>query len=391
VELLVTRQASLHGVVTRNHRPVAGARVGVTLSVQEFAATSDAQGRYLLEGLPRGTFHLVASSDTAGAFVELPGLTLKADEDRELDLELVSASSIEGTVVDERGAPLSGALVVFTNEAKDDEGRDTTSADGHFRCTQMLGGSAYTPEVFLSGRPGVAAKPVGALPSVMVRDGDAHVEGVRLQVKVEKLPLAGRVVDASGAPVPDAKVRAQSVEPGERAVFSAWQPLAQAFSDAQGRFSFEGLSSGSWAVQARSPQGDEVVVEARAGSTDVVLTLRTAARIEGKLVDFSQPPSVYAQQPGVPLVPGQVRGDSFSLTLPAGTWTLSAMDNQEGDAQRVTLAEGEVKWVVMTSRGTGKVRGRVVDRSSCCTTRRSPTSATCCRCWSKSPRPASPC
>jgi chaperonin GroEL len=28
--------------------------------------------------------------------------------------------------------------------------------------------------------------------------------------------------------------------------------------------------------------------------------------------------------------------------------------------------------------------------SSCCTTRRSPTSATCCRCWNKSPRPASP-
>jgi chaperonin GroEL len=30
-------------------------------------------------------------------------------------------------------------------------------------------------------------------------------------------------------------------------------------------------------------------------------------------------------------------------------------------------------------------------RSSCCTTRRSPTSATCCRCWSKSPRPAVRC
>ena len=29
--------------------------------------------------------------------------------------------------------------------------------------------------------------------------------------------------------------------------------------------------------------------------------------------------------------------------------------------------------------------------SSCCTTRRSPTSATCCRCWSKSPRPAVRC
>ena len=30
-------------------------------------------------------------------------------------------------------------------------------------------------------------------------------------------------------------------------------------------------------------------------------------------------------------------------------------------------------------------------RSSCCTTRRSPTSAICCRCWSRSPRPASRC
>ena len=30
-------------------------------------------------------------------------------------------------------------------------------------------------------------------------------------------------------------------------------------------------------------------------------------------------------------------------------------------------------------------------RSSCCTTRRSPTSVTCCRCWKASPRPASRC
>ena len=29
--------------------------------------------------------------------------------------------------------------------------------------------------------------------------------------------------------------------------------------------------------------------------------------------------------------------------------------------------------------------------TSCCTTRRSPTSATCCRCWSRWPRPASRC
>lgn len=364
VTLEVQRMASVRGVVTRLKKPVAGAKVEVNSMMSEpKKVITDAKGRYEVLGLNKGNHQVVGSSDAAGAFTQ-KSLVIADREDVTLDLELDGAASIEGTVVDEKGQPLAGALVSWAN-SRYDTGQGTTDAQGHYRAAQMTGGDTYEAKVYLSGQPGSPAKPVAAsLPSVVLKDGNSHAEGIKLQVKTEKLPLSGRVVDAKGQPVADVKLRAQAAGDDQFAMFSPWRALPQTFTDANGAFTFTGLSSGTWAIRARSPTAEESTVTAEAGKSDVLITLRPVAHLDGKLVGYQQTPVIYAQPVGGRFVAGQVTGDEFHLELPAGEWIVSAMDNQEGDVQKVTLKEGERTTITMHSRGMGKILGRVRDHET---------------------------
>ncbi|MFT3713046.1 MAG: sigma-70 family RNA polymerase sigma factor [Archangium sp.] len=363
VTLEVKRMATVRGVVTRLKKPVAGAKVDANSMQAQLSVFADANGRYELVGVAKGHHQIIASSDTEGAFVA-KDLAIKEREEVTLDLELEGAATIEGTVVDEKGAPIAGATVTWVNR-KFDTGMGTSDEQGRYRATQMTGGDTYTVKVSLSGALGAPAKPVsGSLPSVLLKDGNSHEKNVKLQVKVEKLKLSGRVVDAQGAPVPDVKLRARAAGPQGEPSFSPWEVLPQAFSDANGQFTFDALTSGTWDVQARSPSGEETTVRAETGPKPLLITLRPTAQLDGKLVGYSKIPVVYAARNGGRFVAGQVNGDTFKFSLPAGTYVISAMDNEEGDAQEVTLAEGEKKQLTMHSKGKGKLTGRVIDHAS---------------------------
>ncbi len=364
VELEVTRQASLRGLVTREAKPVAGARVAVSAGLFEFVGRSDAAGRYLLPGLPAGRYRLFADSAAAGAFVSQSGLALADGEARTLDLELSSAASIAGRVVSAEGKPVPGALVIYTQPQSGDEGQSVTDAEGHFRCTQMSGGGEYWPKVFLSESARAPYQPAGdPFPSTKLTDGAAHVEGVTLAINSERLHLSGRVVDVEGTPVPDVRVRAEVVTPGAPPRFRRWEALPLAISDAQGDFRVDGLTRGSWNLQVRGPGGAETIVpDLVAGTEHVVVTLRPASGIEGTLVGYEDSPPVYARPLDASrLMPGQVDGAHFRLALPAGTWVVSAMNAREGDVQRVEVRDGAFTRVTMTSRGQAVVTGSVVE------------------------------
>lgn len=366
VTLQVKRMAVLRGVVTRNKKPVAGARVSAQSTSGDVKTVSDEKGRYALEGLSKGSHQVSASSDALGAFV-LKAVSFKGREQLDLDLELASAAFIDGTLVDEKSKPIEGARVVWENSRKDDIGGSTTDARGHFHAALLAGGDTYAPQVYLSGEvSAVEAKPAsGAFPKVKLADGEASAENVRLQVKVENLKLSGRVVDLQGNPVADVKVRAKPAS--DDATFSAYVALPQTFTDAQGRFTFTSLQSGTWALQARSPRGDESIAQGEAGARELVITLRPTATIEGKLVGYRNTPVVYASAEHaryMPFVAGQVTGDTFQLVLPAGEWTITAMDNLEGDIKKVTLGDGEKRELTLHSHGMGKINGRVLDFES---------------------------
>lgn len=360
VTLEVNRMAALHGVVTRRGVPVPGANVSAQGAFIDVKTVSDARGRYALEGLGRGGLQVVATSEAQGAYV-VKSVSIKGREQLELDLELAGAGFIDGTLVDEKSQPVPSARVEWMSDRQDDWGTSTTDAKGHFHVAKLAGGDGYTPKVYLSGEANTAeAKPAnGAFPRVKLADGEAKAEHVRLQVKVEKLTLSGRVVDVQGQPVPDVNVRAKPA--GADLTFSPFISTPQSFSDADGRFTFDKLPSGTWALQARSPRGEETIVKAEAGAREVVITLHPTAIVEGKLVGYHNTPVVYANPTQGRFISGQVTGDTFRVVLPAGEWTITAMDNMEGDIKKVVLKEGETREVTLESHGMGKIRGRIVD------------------------------
>ena len=239
-----------------------------------------------------------------------------------------------------------------------------TDADGRFLCNQMTGKGEYQPQVLPTETSRTPYSAAGApFPITRLVDGNSHVEGVTLTIKYERLQITGRVVDPEGVPIPDARLRAQSASPGEPLTWRAWVVLPSAISDAQGAFTIDALTSGPWALHARSPDGSEAVVSAvAAGSKDVVVTLRPAGGVEGTLVGFEEPPAIYARSIDASrMIPGQVDGAHFHLKLPAGSYLVSAMNVAEGDAQRVEVREGSLTKVTMNSHGKAVVSGRVTD------------------------------
>jgi S1-C subfamily serine protease len=365
VELEVKPLALLRGVVTRAGRPVAGATVQAQSAMQRPETVTDAKGQYVLRGLNAGAWTVYGSSERVGAFVEAK-VTLAAREEKELNLELSSAAAVAGHVVDESGQPVAGAYVVYSLPRTGDEGRSITDADGRFECNLMTGGGEYQPVVYTSATSRVPYKPVKPpLPGAKLNDGSSRVEGVTLAVKYERLTLSGRVVDTSGAPVPDVRVRASSGAQGSYN-FSPWVNLPLALTDGSGAFTVDGLTSGSWGLQARAPDGAEATVnDLQAGAKDVVITVRPPGGIEGTLRGYREPPVVYARASGQErFQAAQVEGATFRIQLPAGSYVVTAMNLHEGDAQRVEVREGAMTKVTMTSRGQGSIHGVVLEHGT---------------------------
>jgi hypothetical protein len=335
--------------------------------MQSVEAISGPDGRYLAAGLAAGTWKVLAESVRVGGFVEVKGIKVSEGEDKSLDLALSSAATISGRVVSAEGAPVPGAVVVYSHTITGDEGRSVADADGRFFCTQMTGGGDYLPKVYPSQVSRTPYAPAGAaFTPVKLADGSAQAEGITLAVKYERLNVSGRVVDPSGAPIADVKVRAMAVASGEAPRFNPFIELPSAMSDAQGAFTLEGLTGGTWALQARTPEGAEAIAPAiTAGSKNVVITVHPGGTVEGTLVAFENPPVVYAVDIAAQgFVPGLVEGSTFKLSLNAGAYVVTAMNGKEGDAKRVEVKDGAIVKVTMTSHGHGVLSGQVVEHVS---------------------------
>lgn len=365
VELEVKPQGSVQGLITHDSKPVPFAQLEVVPgTTMAFTVSADASGRYVARGLAAGKYQLIASSTAVGGFIDKE-VVLAPQEHRQLDLELSNAATIEGKVVAADGTPVPNAMVVFSHAETGDEGRGVTDADGRFRCMQMTGGGDYLPRVFPSATSRTPYKPASGTTFAPTRlaDGASHAENVTLTVNYERLRISGRVIDKEGAPIADVHLRTQLAQPGELPDFASWLVSPTAVSDDRGNFTFEGLTSGNWAVQARAADGAEnTITDVQAGAKNVVITLKAPSGIEGTLVDFEEPPVVYAAVfHQSRFVGGQVSGNTFRVTVPEGVYVLSVMNAAEGDVKRVEVKEGQWTKVTMTSHGRAVVTGTVID------------------------------
>ena len=360
----VEPRGALVGRVTRRGRPVAGAHLDLDgpNAMEVGIVRTRPDGTFEARGLRPGPWLVFASSEREGAFGRAPRtIQLARGATEQLEIDLIHGAAIAGTVVDQRGAPVAGVTVGFQHASTDDGGFAITAPDGTFRATTMTGGGAYRPSVRAGRLESAPLRPAHGRehPPVLLADSDAEVTGVVLAVQLDRLAIAGHVVDATGAPVADARVTAVLVAPGEEPRFSRWAQHDTVITDVDGRFSLTDLAAGTYAVRASASAGSEVTLTVPAGRTGLALVLPAPGAIEGTLVGFATTPAVTATRAGT-AVPATTTGTSFSLReLAPGRYAITARTATEVASAELDVAPSRVSRVTLTSSGTTRITGRV--------------------------------
>lgn len=175
-----------------------------------------------------------------------------------VEVWLGEGSLLSGRVVGPDGAPVEGAVVkIMAHEQRPPTGTD---AEGSFEFEALTPQDGLILTVIAEGL-------AGSVSAVDLRPGHNEV-AVRLEPEFR---VEGRLVDASGAPVPSVQLEIV----GERLVESSWfprhrgatwqdlsswlpgwgnglVPASHAWTDAEGRFEFGGLHAGRFHVESDS-------------------------------------------------------------------------------------------------------------------------------------------
>lgn len=343
----------------------------------------DDDGSFVLEGLSANTYEVTAG----GVRVPQAEDPLKVEVAEGavvegVELELLPEAIIRGRVQDEAGNPVTAADV-----RAEGPGRNWSSEqvgdDGRFELRGLRGGE-YRVRAALNWsdalrKPGTTDDDVQG-EAVTVDPGDEA--DVLLVVEARNGSISGTVADSAGGPIGDAFVRAERLSDSKaanakntlrRARWGGWneQPI---MTDAEGGFTIEGLSEGTYTVWAVRKGGGEGYAENVAAGTDgVSIALQPTGRIEGTVTT----PSGAAPQRFKVGVRDETTGfsqrDSFFATdgrfvfeeVPPGTFFISATSAEGSGDTELTLAEGgSESGVKVELQKMVAVKGQVVDLES---------------------------
>lgn len=356
-------------------RPVAGAVVELAGATAAAGIAGD-DGMTHLRGVESGW--LLASATATGyareeRLVQVPVTTRAPIAVR---LELQPGVSLSGTVVDERGAPVRGAVIRAMRAAEliplaGSAAAGESAADGSFTVAAVAPGTyrliATHPEM----------EPVGTAPIAVDTRGAGRTIAIEMRAGAV---LAGTVVDTGGAPVSWATVR---VGPEQARAGSSTR---QVVADIDGRFRMSGLARQPTVVVASSAEASSEPARfdlaASGRVADARLTLSIAGTISGRVIDGRGEPVPEVQVSAFPdfwagglADDFHVRGDAAAMSgadgsfvfrgLPKGTFRIRALRShtnaanaRAGMIQGVQAATGDTN-VEVVLHVDGGIRGTV--------------------------------
>lgn len=353
-------------VVDEHGAGVAGARVVadedlVGAGLESSSATTDAQGHFSFPALAPGTHMLLAVDGTHAPTRSAP-VTIVDRAAPAVEIRLAQGGVLTGKVVGASGTPAPYATVQVVTVARH-FGRPltrevTTDRDGRF----SIHGLPRT-------RVQALARSERESSAVTVVDlaTAAPASPIVLELAIAG-EISGTVVDDTGAPVVEARVRAAAdlaANPSPDAVAIAG--LATATTDSSGGFSLRGLSPGTyrvWATRFSEQTAEERGVKAAVGDTGVRLVIAAPGRVVGtlSLAASHRPPSFATVRVGSrPAMP--VAGGAFDIEdLQPGDYDMTIHGPEFAEiVQRVHVASGATTDLgAITARAGRRLRGTVV-------------------------------
>lgn len=297
--VLVPGASVVGQVLDGDGRPVPEARVssvaaaegvvGTSESVLR-SATTDAEGRYRLDGLPMGAATLAAEH------AEHPRAAKEVDVrpgDNQLDFELEPGWTIAGVVLDMADRPVGGARVVARTPGESVAGSAhgtkrssgtgvaVASADGSFEIAVGSEGNYLVR----AEKPGYAEQRTGPQAEDLVSIRGQSTHGVVLRLAAGGV-ITGQVSGLTFDELSRARVMAFA---GDRSS----KPRSVTL-DYEARYRFDGLPPGEWVVYAGlrdSGRSAKESIRLSPGDTEVVLDLQLGDGLvlSGQILRASQP------------------------------------------------------------------------------------------------------
>jgi protocatechuate 3,4-dioxygenase beta subunit len=241
-------------------------------------ASSDAEGRFRVDGVTPGRHAVTASADGLETAHPVDVIAEVGKSQDDVVCSLVAAYQVAGKVIEhDSGKPMAGMSVQLWSRSH--ATRRTfdaiTQQDGTFVVDHLLP-DEYQP--FVRGH-GIVTKPP---PKVQVVSSD--LDGVVLDVE-EGASISGRIT-FNGQPVEGADVSAQGVSPNS----------GHSTTDRDGRYTLRGLQPGTYQMYAESQRvgafthGPSISITKGEQKTGVDLPLDLSAAISGVVVDQNDVP-----------------------------------------------------------------------------------------------------
>lgn len=377
----LTRGHSIGGVV-RNEQgdPMPDVRISPRHKGEYFGThtVTGPDGRFHVEGLPGEKVDL----EFWGRGIVRQNVPVTSFDHEDLEVVVQASGRVAGRVVDGvTGEPLDSFVIRFVRVKAAEgapemggygatwarEGHRFTETDGYWDSgdENLPPGAALGVEARAEGyAPGRLASVVAA----MDPDPDANVLEMFAGASV-----TGRIVDAEGAPVSDAKIRIQASDDTSRHITGSPYEAGITSSGQDGTFGIRGVAPGESILLVEAP-GVPLIVDGpfsvpRVGSVQRHIALATGAELTGRLLDQAGNPvagatiGIYSFEGGVGFSHRGTTDASggFAFTaLPDGRYQLSQVESDVVVLSVFVRVEGgQVDPVVMQPDGECTLVGTI--------------------------------
>lgn len=225
-------------------------------------------GTFEIRGLPPGRLRLIASHPSAASGRSEELILSAGDVIEGVEIILDPGTELSGRVLDIEGYPIAGAVVQLQGGTSRSGAVEVTAADGTFTFASVVG------EVRLEvSREGYAET---SLPIEI--DSSQRRQEVEIRLIEADRRVLGRVVDAQGYPVGEARVSARSLDRGQ---MMTWETMAQS----DGTFALEGLAGETVVLRAEAAGYAAGETVAGPGAEEVEIALRRSGALSVAVVD----------------------------------------------------------------------------------------------------------